>query len=230
MSGQAGNLYDDKNKAYYGYIRTDIMSSIPGKGLKVLDIGCGEGTTLVELKKSGKAAEAVGIEINEGVIAATRHLLDNVIIGNIENIEINYPDGYFDVIIMADVLEHLVDPWGAVRKIKRYLGKEGILIASIPNIREFSIMRSLLVKGDFRYADAGILDRTHVRFFCRKNMVELLKNDFEILEIKTIPELVKGEMAWLNKLTLRKFEEFFVIQYIFVARNKVLPIQASRRG
>ncbi|MBU1575612.1 MAG: hypothetical protein KJ869_00205, partial [Candidatus Edwardsbacteria bacterium] len=118
----------------------------------------------------------------------------------------------------------------AIRKIKRYLGKEGILIASIPNIREFKTICTLFFKGDFRYAEAGILDRTHLRFFCRKNMVELFVNDFEIMEIKSVPELLKGEMAWLNKLTLRKFEEFFVIQYIIVARNKVLPAQTSQRG
>jgi hypothetical protein len=98
-----------------------------------------------------------------------------------------------------------------------------MVIASLPNIREFGTLRYLLFKGDFRYAEAGILDRTHLRFFCRKNMVELFQDDFEITEIKSIPELAQGEMAWLNKLTFRIFEEFLVTQYIIVARNRALP-------
>jgi len=214
------NLYDDKDKSYYGYARTEIISLIPGRGLKVLDIGCGKGATLMELKKSGKAAQAVGIEINQEAAAAAGPLLDDVIVGNIEDLVINYPAGHFDVIIMADVLEHLVDPWSAISKVRRHLDKDGLLIASLPNLREFSTISALLFQGDFRYAGAGILDRSHLRFFCKKNMVELFRDGFEITEIRSIPELAKGEMAWLNKLTCRIFEEFLVTQYIIVARNK----------
>lgn len=212
-------LTANPDAAYYRHCRADIIAAIPGRGLKVLDIGCGEGATLIELKRSGVAAEAVGVEANGRAIAANRRLLDAVIIGDIEAIDLPYDAGHFDVIIMADVLEHLIDPWSVLRKVRRYLRPAGVFIASLPNIREFSVVRSLLVHGDFRYADAGILDRTHLRFFCRKNMVELVGGAFEIVAIRRVPELARGEVAWFNRLTFRLFEEFLVLQYIIVARR-----------
>jgi 2-polyprenyl-3-methyl-5-hydroxy-6-metoxy-1,4-benzoquinol methylase len=223
MTDRMEELYGGKQRSYYAYARTEIAALIPGRGLKVLDVGCGQGATLAELKRSGKASVAVGIEINREAVAEAGKLLDGVIIGNIENLEINYPQGYFDVIIMADVLEHLVDPWGTVKKLKKHLAPDGIMVASLPNIRHSGALGRLLFKGDFGYAEAGIMDRTHLRFFCKRNMVELFHDGFEITGIKTVPELAKGELAWLNRLTLRVFEEFMVIQYIIVARNKALP-------
>ena len=71
--------------------------------------------------------------------------------------ELKYPEGYFDLIILSDVLEHLVDPWGILRKLKKYLAPEGMVIASLPNFREFGTLSQLIFKGDFKYAEAGIL-------------------------------------------------------------------------
>jgi hypothetical protein len=81
-------------------------------------------------------------------------------------------------------------------------------------------MKSVFLKGDFAYTEAGILDRTHLRFFCRKNIFDMLGKEFEIQEVKTFPELKVGKKAFLNRITLRKFEEFFVIQYICLAKYK----------
>jgi len=229
MTDRMEKLYGGKDRSYYAYARTEIMSLIPGRGLKVLDIGCGQGATLAELKRSGKASVAVGIEINREAVSEAEKLLDDVIIGNVENLEIKYPEGYFDVIIIADVLEHLVDPWGTIKKLKKHLAPDGIMISSLPNIRQFGALSRLLFKGDFRYAEAGIMDRTHLRFFCKKNMAELFQDGFEITGIKSIPELAKGELAWLNRLTLRLFEEFMVIQYVIVARNKAPAGPGTRR-
>lgn len=233
MKDRTGNLYDAKDRAYYAHARTDITALVRGRGLKVLDVGCGRGATLAGLKRSGQAALAVGVEINPEAAGEAGRLLDEVIVGNIENLELKYPGGYFDLIIMADVLEHLADPWGALRKLKKYLAPDGMVIASLPNFREFGTLRRILFHGDFQYTEAGTLDRTHLRFFCKKNMVELFREGFEITEIKTVPELLKGEVALFNRLTFRLFEEFLVIQYLIAARNKTLSGQApggSRNG
>ena len=77
---------------------------------------------------------------------------------------LDYPEHFFDYVITADVLEHLVEPWRVVANIRPHLKETGTLLASIPNIMHVSVMRDLL-NGRFRYQDAGILDRTHLRFF-----------------------------------------------------------------
>ncbi len=216
--GQAGQTI--RQREYYEHCRNDIIAAVPGRGHRILDIGCGRGATLRAMKEAGIALEAVGIEMDRGAAAAAKRVLDRVIVGDIERIEPGFPDGYFDVVIMADVLEHLVDPWGAVRKAGRYLAKDGIFIASMPNIRECKSLCDIVFKGDFKYSDAGIMDRSHLRFFCRKNMVKMVGDVFRIVEVRTVPELAGGEVALLNRLTLRLFEEFLVLQYIIVARNE----------
>src|SRR6185436_7844996 len=79
-----------------------------------------------------------------------------------------------DCIVCADVLEHLRDPERALRLLLRYLAPDGLLVASIPNVRHASVLLPLLVEGRFRYQDEGILDRTHLRFFTLHEIVELL--------------------------------------------------------
>jgi hypothetical protein len=76
-----------------------------------------------------------------------------------------YPDGHFDVITCADVLEHLVEPGTLLGQLRRYLKDDGRLVVSIPNVRHESVLLPLLVEGRFTYQDAGVLDRTHLRFF-----------------------------------------------------------------
>ncbi|KNY29647.1 class I SAM-dependent methyltransferase [Pseudobacteroides cellulosolvens] len=214
------NLYDSKDKSYYAHVRNDIICMIPGTGHKILEIGCGCGATLIELKKTGIASEVVGIEINPHTIRHNEALLDKTIVGNIETMELEFPENYFDIIIMADVLEHLVNPWEVLKKVKRYLSKSGYIVTSVPNIREFSTMKTIFLKGDFRYEEAGIMDKTHLRFFCKKNIMELLSKDYDIERVETFPELKIGKKALLNRLTFRKLEEFLVIQYICLAKYK----------
>jgi 2-polyprenyl-3-methyl-5-hydroxy-6-metoxy-1,4-benzoquinol methylase len=230
MNDRTQKFYNAKDRAYYAHARTDITAMVQGRDLKVLDVGCGQGATLLELKRSGQAAVVVGVEINPEAAREAGYLLDWVIVGDIENLDLNYPNGYFDLIILSDVLEHLVDPWSTLKKLKKYLAHEGRVIASLPNLREFGTIRRLLFQGDFKYSQAGIMDKTHLRFFCKKNMVELFQDGFEITEIKTVPELLRGEVALFNRLTFRIFEEFLVIQYIIEARNKIIPGQAPEGG
>lgn len=230
MNDRTENFYNAKDPGYYAHARSDIAALIRGQGLKVLDVGCGRGATLAGLKRSGQAALAVGIEINPEAAREAQARLDRVIVGNIESLELDYPEGHFDLIMMADVLEHLVDPWGTLNRLKRYLAPRGMVIVSLPNLREFHTLNRLVFSGDFRYDQAGIMDRTHLRFFCKKNMLDLFRKGFEIKEIRTVPELKKGEMALFNRLTLRLFEEFLVIQYIIAAQNTGLSSPAPKGG
>jgi len=199
-----------KNEAYFNKIRSEIVSLIPSKENKILDIGCGIGGTLLELKKSNKASLLVGVDIH-----AFETKLDNFIVGDIEQIDLPYEKGFFDVIICADVLEHLIDPWKTVKRLTEYLKPSGLFIASIPNVRELKTMIKIFLSGDFRYDEAGILDKTHLRFFCKKNSVDLMRQ--ADLMIGRVTFSLCRERNIMNKMSLGLFEEFIVDQYLIVA-------------
>jgi O-antigen biosynthesis protein len=146
--------------------RSEVVALIgphpPETPLRVLELGCACGATLLEIKNRYANAELFGIELNEGAASIGRMFAD--ISARDAQMPLDYPEGYFDYVITADVLEHLVDPWSVVADIRSHLKDSGTVIASIPNIMHVSVMRDV-VNGRFSYQDAGILDRTHLRFF-----------------------------------------------------------------
>lgn len=210
-------LYEEKDEGYFKGVRMDIINLIPEGKNRVLEVGCGFGLTLLKLKELNKAKEIVGVDI---VNLEVNHL-DNYIVGNIEEITLPYPEEYFDVVICADVLEHLVDPWTTIKKLKKHLKKDGLFIASIPNIRNYKVLFDIVLRGDFKYVDAGILDKTHLRFFCKKNIIEMFDQaNMKMIEIKTNLDFGASlKIRFFNALTLKIFEEFFVTQYIIKAQK-----------
>jgi 2-polyprenyl-3-methyl-5-hydroxy-6-metoxy-1,4-benzoquinol methylase len=151
---------------YSSIQRSEVVALLdphpPDTPLRVLELGCACGATLLEIKNRYPNAELYGIELNEGAVAIGRQFAD-VRPMNAE-LPLDYPEQFFDYVITADVLEHLVDPWRVVANIRPHLKDGGNVIASIPNIMHVSVMRDLL-NGRFRYQEAGILDKTHLRFF-----------------------------------------------------------------
>jgi len=203
-------VYENKNQAYFKHIRKDIIVLVPEDSNRVLDIGCGAGEMLLELKRLGKASEVVGVDVVE---MDQRSKLDDFINGDIEAMDLPYKE-HFDVIICADLLEHLVDPWGALRKIKGYLKQDGRIILSIPNFRDFKTILKV-IKGDVGYEDFGILDKTHLRFFAKKNIVELVEGAG--LKVDRISYELYQKRKLLDTVTLGLFKDFLVMQYIVVA-------------
>jgi SAM-dependent methyltransferase len=143
--------------------------------------------------------------------------LDKVICGDIETLELSFPEQYFDYIIAADVLEHLRDPWATISKLKFFLKKGGSFIASIPNIRYWRIIRDLFFKGEWKYCDSGTLDDTHLRFFTKKSICELFSDGFDNIETYAQGMGWKSEVA--NRLTFRAFEDLLATQYIAKANK-----------
>ena len=219
MQDQTRRLYDEKDPSYFANVRHDIIREIGGTGLSVLEIGCGSGATLLQLRREGIATTVAGVEINEKSVSGARHLLDRVVIGNIEQIELPFTDETFDVIVMADVIEHLIDPWSVVKALKRFLKPNGRIIASIPNIQEKKNLVRIYLKGDFSYEDWGVFDRTHLRFFCRKNVIELFEKDYRIIRIRNLPEKLRGKKAILNRITGGRLIDFFTMQFVVVAEK-----------
>ncbi len=158
---------------YYRQTRPEIAQHVPVSCQRLLDVGCGGGDFAAALKQSG-VKEAHGIEIVEQAWRIAREKLDSCLLGNIEEMELPFEDGYFDCITCGDVLEHLREPAAALRKLTRVLRDDGIIIMSLPNVRFFQVVQ-MLGEGRWQYADAGILDRTHLRFFTAVEMDVMVK-------------------------------------------------------
>lgn len=227
-------FYEDKKDVYSrnvdvlrkgGTHRTII--DIVGTGKKILDVGAATGQLGKALKDKGNSV--VGIEISSTSARQARLVLDDVIVGDIEEIEIPYGDGYFDVIICADVLEHLFDPVKALAKLKRVLKADGELIAVLPNVAYWQIRLGLLF-GRFEYRESGILDEGHIRFYNYRSSRELLeKAGFGIAKVASTMGMNRlidyvpffaGAFLFLSGILLRSFPRLFACNFIFVARKR----------
>ena len=160
-----------QHEPYYSLLRPEIVELVPKSARVVLDVGCGTGNLGVYLKET-QSATVHGVELVPEVASVARSKLDKVWTQAIEQVIPDLTDGTYDCIVLADVLEHLVDPWSVLRALKAKLTNNGIFVASIPNVQNWEIV-SALMQGRFDYCSHGILDRTHLRFFTRKSVQEL---------------------------------------------------------
>ena len=221
------DYYTIKEQQYFSNVRMDIIRLIPiDAKQRILEIGAGSGNTLIYLKEHHIAGEVMGVELVQIPGSNQENpAIDKFQVCNIEQQEIDSQEEYFDVIICADVLEHLSDPWAVVKKMERYLKKGGKMIASIPNIREWKTMWKIIFHGRFEYDSAGgIMDKTHLRFFCKKDMLQLLTTT-SLTPVYSTPNFMLKEVPagkkrrFFNRLTLRLFENFLAVQYLIVAKK-----------
>jgi 2-polyprenyl-3-methyl-5-hydroxy-6-metoxy-1,4-benzoquinol methylase len=197
---------------YFSHTRHEIINLVPDGPNRILDVGCGTGNTLMKLKELGRAKEIVGVDLRKFDAK-----LDNFIVGNVELLELPYPREYFDVLICSDILEHLLNPWGTLKKLVCHLKTGGYLVSSIPNIREVRSLYKLIIGGSFEYEEAGVFDKTHLRFFCKKNIIDLL--DYADLKIDSFHWHFSAQRKLLNMLTLGLLKDFLIVQYLVRARK-----------
>jgi len=206
---------EKKRSLYYYSTRYDMIELIPEGTKNILEVGCAGGMTGKVLKEMG--FHVVGVELIEGLIEDARPYYESIIIGDVEKIDLPFDKEYFDCILYGDVLEHLVDPWGLVKKHNFYIKKGGSVICSIPNIRHYRIIKRLALKGEWEYTEDGIMDKTHLRFFTIKTIKRLFEDaGFEIKEIKKRPSGA-GWIKTINYLLKNRLIDFLVRQYIFSA-------------
>jgi O-antigen biosynthesis protein len=109
-----------------------------------------------------------------------------VCVGDVETLDLALPPGRFDAIVCGDILEHLRDPDQLLRQARTWLTPDGALVASIPNVRHHSVVRSVL-EGNWTYESSGLLDRTHLRFFTRREIEKLFfRAGFTIDEMRSV--------------------------------------------
>lgn len=159
---------------YYTRCRTDLIGYIrepKDAVIRVLEIGCGCGDTLSKIAYLWPRAEVRGVERNEAAAKTGANYL-NIIQGDIETLVLPYEKGYFDYIILGDVLECFAHPQETIEKMIPCLRENGKFLCSVSNIIHESVLLSML-KGNFSYADTGILDRSHIRFYSLTSIAEL---------------------------------------------------------
>lgn len=207
------------NTDYHSYVRFDVLPLVPQVG-KLLDVGGGVGATVRHLKEIGRAHE---VGVMDAVIDGYRSGLDFASSVDLDDHhlveEFLSTEGPFDAILMLDVLEHLVDPWSVVDLFARHVRPGGVIIASIPNIRHISVSWRLLLANQWEYADAGLLDRTHLRFFVRDTAIALMDREGLTVEKVEPSPLGSRKHKLINALSFGWFRSLFTLQYFVVARR-----------
>jgi len=246
--GPAGALKDGGD--YYRQERRDVETLVPLEASRILDVGCGAGLLGERLLRRG-AVEVVGVERCAAAAEEARGRLTRVLCGDVETMDLPFSEGRFDCIVLADVLEHLRDPLGVLKRLRAFLRDGGTVVASLPNVRFLPVLAGLL-EGNWTYADEGVLDRTHLRFFTRREMEKLFREaDLEITGIaenvapgweRTLAEYA-GELSFgriaVRGMTREEVKDLFVVQYLIRARKAAAgaglpgpaaPAEAKRRA
>jgi 2-polyprenyl-3-methyl-5-hydroxy-6-metoxy-1,4-benzoquinol methylase len=215
-----GNDSIDEKINYYDQLRPEMLRLVPTDAKKILDVGCAHGV-FSENIKNRQSAEVWGVEINKEASEEASKRLNRVINKDLESALEDLPDNSFDCIVFNDVLEHMVDPYSALNKIKSKLTPNGVVVASLPNVRFFEVLFFLLFFKRWDYQECGVLDRTHLRFFTYKNIKELFEsNGYDICEFKGINPTKSILYNVVNILTLGFMWDSRYIQFACVAQKK----------
>lgn len=162
--------------SYYSNVNPDLLAKIPITAKRVLEVGCGSARLGEAFKARSPSSKYYGIELFESAALEASKVIDGVICSNIEHdtrVPLNLSPS-FDTLVFGDVLEHLQDPWKVLTDLRQYIEPGGSCIACVPNVAHWSLVSGLL-QGKWDYQDAGLLDRTHLRFFTLDSAVQMFQ-------------------------------------------------------
>jgi 2-polyprenyl-3-methyl-5-hydroxy-6-metoxy-1,4-benzoquinol methylase len=220
--------YEGKTAHYFGTARIEIEPLLPARAARVLEIGCGAGETVRWLRKTGRAERAWGVELFEAAATLARPHFEDVLVGDAETLVHGAFDGLqFDLILCLDVLEHMVDPWRCVETLQRRLAPGGKLVISVPNVRCLRVIVPLVLHGQWRYADDGILDRTHLRFFTRASAQALAAGSALQVERCIAHRPPDSRLEKIDRWTFGRCADLTALQYL-VAASSPPPAPALR--
>jgi methionine biosynthesis protein MetW len=164
-----------QDDAYFEFDRPEVRALVPAEAGRVLDVGCGAGALGAALREE-RGIEVAGLEISPQAAARARERLDAVVEADLDQLEeLPFEPGSFDAMVFGDVLEHLRDPHRLLRTLRPWLADGGSLVCSIPNVGHWSVVLPLIAQDRWPYADAGLLDRTHVHFFTLTEAEQMLR-------------------------------------------------------
>jgi len=202
---------------YYIQTRPEMLPFVPERAHRVLELGCAEGAFAATVKKR-TGGEVWGIEYDPQVAERASAVIDHVVVGDVDEHIADLPDAYFDAIVCNDVLEHLINPVVTLARLRPKLTSNGVVVASIPNIRYTPALSKIVFRRDFPQNDFGVFDRTHLRFFTRKSTVRLFETaGFNMQRMKGINAYYGPMGLVLALLSLGYFADGFYQQYACIA-------------
>lgn len=229
----------DLKGQYHDNPRKDLLALLERPPRRVLDVGCATGATGELIKTAWPEAHVTGVELNRAAASLAVGRVDQVINAPLE--EINFaahglPPGSVDTLILADVLEHLYDPWGALVRLRPLLSEDAQLLVSLPNARNLWLLNEL-ASGRFPYAAEGLLDITHIRWFTRAEMEKMLRETgFKPIRSARTPAAglqhltrpagattVETEKLSLKDVSDEEFEDLKALQIMYLAK----PLRAG---
>lgn len=209
------------NQKMYANINQAVLRNITKDHNLILDVGCGTGLLGKEIKKLYPKAKVWGVDNSKETLNYATQRLDKV---KFHNIELGTPSDFFDgtlfdVIIFADILEHVKNPNQVLKEYSLFLKNDGLLIISLPNIASWTI-RLLLLLGKFNYTETGILDKTHLHFYTLKTGKELIQtNNLLIEKLDLTPNLVIFFAPLARFIISKKATGILIDETIFASKS-----------
>ena len=206
-------------ESYHDWVRHDAVYMLPQNLGRVLDFGGGVGATAARLRNDGRASFAVLFDqvadnAAPGIDAAASANLDNI--ADVKRLLAQH--GPFDTVLCLDILEHLNNPWDVMAAIESAMAPGAILVVSVPNVRCYQVVLPLVLQDRFEYKDAGVLDRTHLRWFTRKSAIALAQGPGLTVQTVRAGDMRRRDRL-LNALTFGLFERFIALQYLVMVRK-----------
>ncbi len=203
-----------------------ILAKMIPSGVRLLDVGCGTGA-LGQVLSATCHAEVVGVE-PDAARAARARVRGLSVRGGYLTDELIREIGFFDIVLLADVLEHLPNPHAMLRLVRKALKQRGAVIVSLPNVAHWSVRLDLL-RGRFEYQECGIRDATHLRWFTAATARSLLASSgFKVTEYRAAANfrlsdnMVRRPLRWLSekqrvrflRLACRCWPNLFAVQHV----------------
>jgi 2-polyprenyl-3-methyl-5-hydroxy-6-metoxy-1,4-benzoquinol methylase len=206
------------NTSYLG-LRSDLLSLVETGASDVLDVGCATGENGRYLEER-KGCRVTGVELDPAMAEEASRKISKVVVADLNERALRdvIADASFDVILLGDVIEHLVDPWSTLADAKGVLREGGRIVISVPNVCHYSTILSLIVLRRWPYRDRGIHDRSHLRFFTRKNLLEMYRScgleiERELRNLRIVERISKANRVAMI-FDFPPFRTYFTFQYL----------------
>ena len=213
------DAYGAKVAEYFSGTRADYVAALPvNVSARILEVGCGEGATGALALAERKCGRYCAVELFPEAARTASMRVSEVVVGNVEHIELPWADEEFDALILSEVLEHLVDPWKVLQKLHPLLKPGATVFASSPNIAHRRVF-PMLLRGEWALTDAGVMDRTHLRWFTPKTYRALFEDcGFRVESVRELTPITK-KAKLVMILTGGRFRHLFISQIDLRARR-----------
>lgn len=219
MANNPSTPVSNPSDQYFQLDRGDVAALVPWECRTILEVGSGFGV-LGRALIARQSCTVDGVEINPQATAHLAGIYRRFWIGDVAQVEMEGAMSDYDCLLFPDVLEHLVDPWATLRRFCTVLRSGGIVVASIPNVRNLAILYRLIVQGTWEYESSGLLDRDHLRFFTRKSIVDMFaQSGLEIEVWRYNRDHYVGVRRIVARIARLLVPEIDVCQYLVRARK-----------